>query len=115
MNDTSGYNGWTNYPTWAVNLWLSNDEPLYRAATRIALTIVDEVENDENVTNGIWTISEAERFRTADALKDLVNELSPELGASFAADLYNWALVQVDWHEIADAWLETARENREEA
>jgi hypothetical protein len=114
MSDT-GYQGWANYPTWAVNLWLSNEESLYREATRIALTVVDEVEWDENVTNGIWSIEEAERFRTADALKDLADELSPELGASFAADLYGWALGQVEWNEIACAWLETARENREEA
>ena len=26
--EPEGYNGWRNYPTWAVNLWLSNDEGL---------------------------------------------------------------------------------------
>ncbi len=25
------YNGWTNYGTWNVNLWVDNDEPVYRA------------------------------------------------------------------------------------
>lgn len=31
----------------------------------------------------------------------------PDLGASFAADLLGFALDQVDWREIANAWLET--------
>ena len=31
LTDTS-YNGWTNYETWNVSLWLLNDEPLYRIA-----------------------------------------------------------------------------------
>jgi len=28
------YNGWTNYETWNVALWIGNDEPTYRAARR---------------------------------------------------------------------------------
>ena len=29
MNDNT-YNGWTNFSTWEVNLWLCNEEPYYR-------------------------------------------------------------------------------------
>ena len=31
MTDTS-YNGWTNYETWNVALWIGNDEGLYNLA-----------------------------------------------------------------------------------
>ena len=31
MDDTS-YNGWTNYATWNVALWMGNDEFLYNTA-----------------------------------------------------------------------------------
>lgn len=102
------FEGWKNYPTWAVNLWLSNDELLYREALERAENEMQEARLDDNVAlHEIWTIEQATRYRVADMLKDWVtDDLAPDLGASFAADLLGYALDCVDWHEIADAWIE---------
>jgi len=92
------YNGWSNYPTWCVNLWLANDEGLYREA----LALVADV---------LAGPHETPRLGVADALRAWVrDELAPDLGASFAADLLGYALDRVDWLEIADAWLEQVEE-----
>lgn len=106
------YQGWKNYPTWAVNLWLSNDEPLYREALEMAAEEIRIAPQDENVAGGIWTTFEAERYRLADAFKTWVRDvLAPDLGATFAADLLGYALDEVDWHEIATSWIEQVRES----
>lgn len=90
QTDTT-YNGWSNYPTWAVNLWLSNDEGLYRET----LDLVERNAGTRQLTE------------VSDALKSWVrDELAPDLGASFSADLLGWAFDQVDWREIASAWIE---------
>jgi len=95
------YNGWKNYPTWAVNLWLSNDEGSYHEASEIALDIrrsqIDG-QTDPNFGRGVL----AESYK-----RWVTDDLAPNLGASFAADLLGYALDCVDWYEIADAWLES--------
>jgi hypothetical protein len=97
MQDEQGYNGWKNYPTWNVNLWLSNDEGLYNATREL---VRDAIDNGEESTA---------RVDTADHIRHFVrDELAPDLGASFAADLLGYSLDCVDWFEIADAWLEDA-------
>lgn len=106
------YNGWKNYPTWVVNLWLSNDEGLYVHAREMAQTAIRVSPLDENVTK-IWTAEEAARYRLADTFKSWVSdELAPDLGASFAADLLGYALGEVDWDEIASAWIQDENEVR---
>jgi hypothetical protein len=100
------YNGWENYPTWAVNLWLANDEGLYHEAQWRTENRRQEARLDDRVIDGTWTIEEATRYGLADDFKEWVtDELAPDLGASFAADLLGYALGEVDWDEIATAWL----------
>lgn len=59
------------------------------------------------VFDGIWTTAEAARNLLADALRELVGELNPvaEQATPFA-DLIDTALGQINWHEIADEFLQ---------
>lgn len=90
-----GYNGWKNYPTWAVHLWLTNDESSYDDCLR---TAGDAIRH-----------SETPRVYLADTLKESTEENMPgphELdGGSMYRDLLGYALDCVDWFEIADAFL----------
>src|SRR3990170_4163504 len=95
------YNGWTNYETWAVALWIDNDEGTHNERRDMAQQAVDNSPEDTNVPS-IWTKEQAARYRLADSLKEWVNELMPDLGASLASDLLSAALSEVDWNEIAE-------------
>jgi hypothetical protein len=48
----SEYNGWPNYETWSMNLWLTNDSSFYEVAEDAIEIIVndDYAENEEGPT-----------------------------------------------------------------
>jgi hypothetical protein len=105
MSDDT-YEGWSNYPTWAVNLWLSNDEPLYREALESVRLVHERItEGDDYMTR-----DQIVRFEVAEGFKRWVEDMAPDLGASFSADLLGYAVGCVDWYELADAWIESHRE-----
>lgn len=44
MSEDKKYNGWTNYETWNVALWLDNEEGSYNYWRETAQEIYDESE-----------------------------------------------------------------------
>ena len=100
------YNGWTNFETWAVNLWLTNEEGTYHECRDRARQAVADAPECRQVRDRIWALDEAKKFLLSDRLREFVEELNPLTdGASMFTDLLNAALSEVDWHEIAEAIL----------
>jgi hypothetical protein len=101
-----GYNGYKNYETWCVQLWLSNDQGSDNHWRGEAADCIGEARDHDTVRRGVWTAQEAAKFTLADRLKEQLDEAKPDLGASMWADLLGAALDEVDWHEVAEAWLQ---------
>lgn len=102
MTDAT-YNGWSNYETWAVHLWLSSEEPSYRFWGERA-----ESWHQEPSTSDYWTQEESAKINLAEELKDAHEEGAEFFAADTAsvyADLLTSALQDVDWYEIAEALL----------
>ena len=107
MNEDSRYNGWKNYETWTTHLWATGDEETYRTCMLHVATCREQAPDCDQVSRKIWSVQEATRFLLADRLKQYVEEKSPlNDTATLYADLLEAALSEIDWHEIADAFLE---------
>lgn len=113
MVEDTEYNGYTNYPTWNISLWLYNDrvrQAHLRAMAQKTLSAFLAEDSRRNPHyNSYKRLSLLDQgtvqFRFADEVKEFVEEIGPDLGASFTADLVGWALSQVNWQEIAQKLL----------
>jgi hypothetical protein len=105
------YQGWENHATWNVNLWLNNDEGTYHHCCDLAREAVSDADDCEQVDDGIWTAEEARRFLLADKLGEYLEEMNPlQDQPSLFSDLITSALQDVNYDEIAVAFLESIDE-----
>lgn len=88
------HNGWINKPTWAVALWINNDQGLQE----IVLEAARNDKDDAHLMAG-WL---------QDYFTD--EEQYPDLPASMYSDLLNWALAYVDWDSLAKHFIEAIKE-----
>jgi len=107
MTTEKGYNGWTNYETWAAKLWMDNEEGSYRHWGSEAQDAWDAAEAD-----GTFTREENAASALAEALKEDHESGMPEVSGLWA-DLLNTALSEVNWHEIAASLIEDVDKEEE--
>ena len=100
------YDGFPNYQTWCVNWWLTNDREVSQRCRDLVIQATNIVREASHILVGIGTTAEATRNLLADELCELVDEFNPVADqTTLFSDLMGTALGEVDWHEIADAFL----------
>lgn len=109
---TEKYNGHANYETWAVSLWINNDEGSQSYWEEQAADCWRCAKS-----SGCITRSDDARYSLSEALKESHQEaacaaLSGEAG--LMSDLLGAALSEVDWLEIADDLLRVAADEEDE-
>jgi hypothetical protein len=100
MADEKGYNGWKNYETWVVSLWMDNEKGSYDFWREQAHEIATRSKPTDHFTS-----KEQAALTLSDVLKSEHEAALPEL-QGFAADLLNAAFSEVYWYEIAEHLLE---------
>ncbi len=103
MPDDKTYNGWSNYETWVVKLWMDNDAASYRHMREQAQEAWDSAQASKSFTR-----KERAELDLADTLKEDHEEAMSQVeGAqgNVFSDLLGAALSEVNWMEIAKSIL----------
>ena len=88
---TERYQGWANYETWAVALWINNEQSSQTQATEIA----SQADSEDNAAEGLR--------RWVEGMNPLADQ-----GTLFS-QLLNAALSEVDWYDVAAAFDDKRR------
>jgi hypothetical protein len=106
------YNGWTNYETWVINLWMDNEPSEQQHAHELARDAWgatddadDALDRAHEATTRLATMLERQYDDEQVELLDYAKR-----GASVWSDLMSHALGNVNWAEIAGHLIEAVQE-----
>lgn len=97
-------NGWSNYETWVVKLWIDNEQSSQDYWREIAQEVYESATPNPLLPN--QTVEEAFVYDLSQRLKSEFEENNPVTDASVYSDLMNAALSEVNWYEIAEHYVE---------
>lgn len=114
-----GYQGWTNYETWSVNLYMENDQPEAARWLEDAKSALVEAKPEYSTaepTRVLFTARENAVFALAETMKEAFGEEADRcfelLGGceSVMAQLLTGAVGAVEWREVARHWIDKIEE-----
>lgn len=101
--DEEGYNGWDNYETWNINLWLDNDESTQELFSERALELLLNNEEEED----------SPEYELSNEIQSFIEEGNPITDASVYSDLLQAAIGSANFYEIAEHYISDAEETDE--
>lgn len=104
MSDKT-HEGWSNYETWAVALWIDNQKSSYHYWRDEARRHRKDSPTSPQVQDGTWNAEQAAHFNLADQLKAEFRDAAPLAEPTVYSDLLGAALSEVNWSEIAEQLL----------
>jgi len=96
MKNDTRYNGWTNYETWNVALWIDNDGSEAYWNERAEELIKRDADD------ATYALSKEIQEQIEEGAEDLLKACP----SSMYADLLNASLRSVNWFEIAEKFVE---------
>ena len=111
-----GSQEWTNYVTSCVAAFLNDDRQFADECLHLGKQCCERAAHCESVTSGVQTESQAQTLLLAEQLQRLVCEYNPlaEEEVSPFSELLESAISNVDWHDLADSFLNRLKRSVEE-